>query len=317
MADVVIIGAGLAGLAAARRLTDAGASVTVLEEGPRVGGRLCTMRLGGELVDLGAQFFTSRSPEFAELTGEWLAEGVATEWCRGFPPRPDGYPRYIGRAGQGMAALAEHLGRGLDVRCAHPVSAARRQASGWSIAVAGGAHLTAPTLIVTPPSPQARRLIETPLDGPVELALQSVTWWPTIAVVLVLDGEPSIPHPGGVPLDDGVWSWLADNRTKGLAGRAALTFHTTHELSAAWWDCSHAELRTRLIPATRPWIGSAHVAGDRIWRWRYAAPRAPRPERCLVAGEGLIFAGDAFGGPKVEGAVLSGWAAAGEAGAGR
>ncbi len=59
--DVVVIGAGYAGLAAALDLQDAGLSVTVLEAGDRVGGRARTVRLAGGAL--------------AELGGEWVFEG--------------------------------------------------------------------------------------------------------------------------------------------------------------------------------------------------------------------------------------------------
>jgi monoamine oxidase len=58
-ADVAIIGAGVAGLAAATTLRGQGRSVVVLEAGARVGGRAHTVRpaaLGGEMVDLGASW---------------------------------------------------------------------------------------------------------------------------------------------------------------------------------------------------------------------------------------------------------------------
>jgi monoamine oxidase len=56
--DVIVIGAGAAGLAAARALTRAGASVLLLEARDRVGGRCCTHRMNGLdiPVELGAEF---------------------------------------------------------------------------------------------------------------------------------------------------------------------------------------------------------------------------------------------------------------------
>jgi len=57
-AEVIVIGAGAAGLAAARELTAAGCSVLILEARERVGGRCWTRRMPGlEIpVELGAEF---------------------------------------------------------------------------------------------------------------------------------------------------------------------------------------------------------------------------------------------------------------------
>ena len=55
--DVIVIGAGISGLAAARRLTLEGKKVKVLEAGGRVGGRMHTVKGPGGQVELGAQFF--------------------------------------------------------------------------------------------------------------------------------------------------------------------------------------------------------------------------------------------------------------------
>lgn len=54
--DVLIAGAGLAGLTAAKALTEAGARVTVVEARDRVGGRTLTQTIGGATFDLGAQW---------------------------------------------------------------------------------------------------------------------------------------------------------------------------------------------------------------------------------------------------------------------
>ena len=56
-ADVVVVGAGLAGLTAARAIADAGRSVVVLEARDRVGGRVLNRSIGGgEIVEVGGQW---------------------------------------------------------------------------------------------------------------------------------------------------------------------------------------------------------------------------------------------------------------------
>jgi monoamine oxidase len=68
--DVVVIGAGMAGLAAARALAEAGRSVVVLEAQQRVGGRIRTVREEAVVVELGAEFVHGRPPELWELIAE-------------------------------------------------------------------------------------------------------------------------------------------------------------------------------------------------------------------------------------------------------
>jgi renalase len=57
-------------------------------------------------------------------------------------------------------------------------------------------------------------------------------------------------------------------------------------------------------------LGSVPVK-TQLHRWRYRLPLRVHPERCVMVCEPapLVFAGDAFGGPRVEGAALSGLAA--------
>jgi monoamine oxidase len=59
-AEVVVVGAGVAGLACARALQARAVRVTVLEARDRIGGRVRTVRVGGEPVELGAQVIHGR-----------------------------------------------------------------------------------------------------------------------------------------------------------------------------------------------------------------------------------------------------------------
>ena len=80
---VVIVGAGICGLVAGRRLADSDADVVLVDKGRSVGGRLATRRIGDATVDHGAQFFTVRTPAFQRQVDDWVDRGLATP-----QPRP-------------------------------------------------------------------------------------------------------------------------------------------------------------------------------------------------------------------------------------
>lgn len=69
--DVLILGAGMAGLAAARALAERGVRVLLLEARDRVGGRVHSQTTGeGAIVELGAEFIHGRAPELWALIDE-------------------------------------------------------------------------------------------------------------------------------------------------------------------------------------------------------------------------------------------------------
>jgi monoamine oxidase len=77
LTDVVVVGAGIAGLSAARELVRAGLDVTVLEARDRVGGRTLSESHGGQTVDLGGQWMGDKHERLRALAGELGVESFA------------------------------------------------------------------------------------------------------------------------------------------------------------------------------------------------------------------------------------------------
>lgn len=314
----IVIGAGLAGLTAARQLAQSGQPVLVLDKGRGVGGRLATRRIGAGVFDHGAQFFTTRDENFTRLAAEWQAAGIIREWSRGFARDGeaasfDGHARYY--APQGMTAIAKHLAAGLDVRTNARVSAIRPASHGWEIEMESGDTLQVGAVILTAPVPQSLALLEAggvAVDSSQLAALQAVTYEPCLAVLALLDKPSRIPAPGGMQFTSGVLGFLADNQRKGISPQAtAVTIHASPVFSRAHYDASDGEVSQRLLEAAAPWLGTA-AAHSEVKRWRYARPEQPLAQSCLAlqSNPPLILAGDAFGGARMEGAALSGLAAA-------
>jgi predicted NAD/FAD-dependent oxidoreductase len=318
----LIIGAGLAGLMAANRLQQYGWQVVVLEQASLAGGRLSTQQIalaGGRVAtfDAGAQFFTVRSPRFRELVADWLAAGVVVEWSRGFAAADgsyynDGHPRYRGAAG--MVTLAEYLAGALDVRLGSQALAVHREHRCWSAGLDGQATLSAPALIMALPAAQALALLRnggSAIPANVERTLAELTFDPCLAMLIALDGPSAVPAPGGMWPGDETISWLADNQQKGISASPAVTIHASPEFSREYLTADEAAIAERLITAAAPYVGSVTLDW-RLERWAYSIPRVVYPQSCLYAPglPPLLFAGDAFAGPRVEGAALSGLAAA-------
>src|SRR6476660_9211065 len=76
--SIAVIGAGLAGLACARTLAQAGRRVTVFEQEDHVGGRMASCETPFGTFDHGAQYFTVRDERFGQALA--TAPGAAKPW---------------------------------------------------------------------------------------------------------------------------------------------------------------------------------------------------------------------------------------------
>ena len=336
--EVAVVGAGLSGLACARVLHDHGHRVRVFEKSRGVGGRMSTRRRQtsdgrDQRFDHGAQYFTARDPRMRRWLGSWLQRGVVERWAGRIAeirdgevrPKEDQPDRFVGVPG--MNALCRHLAEDVEVTLRTRVGALEEDGGRWRLRAAGGEPSDGggkpsageydlgryDVVVVSAPAPQAAALLE---GAAPDLAartreVETAPCW----AAMVTFADRLEPGFDGAFVHGSPLTWVARNASK--PGRPEADSWVLHAGEA--WSRSHLEeepeeVAQALLAALAAAVGRDLPEPDHLaaHRWRYARPTEPLPERCLFDPDlGLAACGDWCGGPRVEGAFLSGCAAAG------
>lgn len=319
---VAVIGAGPAGLFAARTLADHGISVEIFEKSRGLGGRMATRRTSeGLAFDHGAQYFTARDERFARYAASWQQQGIIAPWegrivardAGTQTPVANGIARYVGIPT--MNSFCKHLSSDLKVSVEHTITTARREPDGWWLDFAEHPSQGPFDWIVgSSPAAQSAKIFATSAPSIASQAA-AVTMTPCWALLVGFD-EPAETDFDAAFINSGPLSWIA--RTSSKPGRKAAPDCWIAHGSAAW-SLEHLEKSAEeLLPALLNHFYEASGISPRktcyasAHRWRFAIPPQPTTERCLAdVTNRAILCGDWCGGPRVEGAVLSGMAAAG------
>jgi renalase len=287
---VVVVGAGIAGLACARELVDAGVPVRVLERSRVVGGRLASHWYDGRYADIGAAYLTADDPAFAGLVDSWRIEGLIRQWTDtlrvydgGGPPRPTTGPMRWAAPG-GLRSLAENLARDLDVRLEQEVTTLP----------------AADAVVLAMPGPQALRI--TALDP-----ARRQEWSPVLAAVLTYPRRTWAPFAGAFVNDHPVLSTVCDDGDRRGDDAPVLVAHSTAAFARPRL-ADPAGAAAELDQAVRDLLDVPAATTVRVHRWAYAQP-APGSGGFAVEGH-VYLCGDAFGRPRVQTAWLSGRAVA-------
>jgi predicted NAD/FAD-dependent oxidoreductase len=316
MNSVLVIGAGVAGLAAARVLHQHGRAVIVLDKGRAVGGRLTTRSFriegfGEAIGDRGAQYCTAMNPRFIAFTEELMKAGVMREWASP-DAKHSAFPRLIGT--QGMVGIARYLAQGLDVRVDQKIVHLSHADGLWTARAEEEMTVQAESVIITAPVPQSLALLQASgikVPKQTQSALERIKYNPCIALMTLLADDSALTSESASMQGDTL-CWIADNKRKGISPLPVLTIHAAPEFSHKHWDDSDDNVAAEMIQTAKPFIGS-QVLMYKVHRWRYSEPVVTHSEPCLRvdgAHPPLVFAGDAFVEGRVEGAYLSGLAAA-------
>jgi predicted NAD/FAD-dependent oxidoreductase len=313
-ADVIVVGAGMAGLTAAGELEKRGISTIVLDKGRNPGGRMATRRVGDATYDHGAQHFSVRSSEFRRQVTRWIDRDLVREWFTSQSNTVAKRPveaRHVGQSG--MRRIPEHVASGLRVETSVVVEQIERAASGVVAVGNRGNKWHAAGMIVTPPAPQTIQLLgrsEVRLASQVETMLTGTDYEACLAVMARLDIASGLSD-GHLALSRGPIAWMADNQHKGVSAVPAVTIHSSPEFAAANLEIDQESWVAQLVDAARP-LFAASVVNASGHRWRYSQPRRTFDVGAVLASSELplVLAGEVFAGARVEGAFLSGLAAA-------
>jgi predicted NAD/FAD-dependent oxidoreductase len=326
---VIVVGAGVSGLACAGELGRRGIPALVLERSRGVGGRCATRRvLDDQPVDHGLPFLHANSHEFGVALNALDPSGKIPGWpleVRGrrlaclkaaFTP---GNRRMARR--EGVNAFPRHLARGLDVRRRSPVTALRDAGPRVAVAVEDGAVLEAPIVVLATELPVA-----------VALAAPLVSAWPGAAGTLerlrAIEPIPALaviagyatrafdaPFEMWYPLETTMLHMVSHDSSKREGPRhPVLVLHGRPRFSRERLDAPAEAWSAELLWEAGELLGA--WAARPAWRqthvWRHARVR----ERDQVGdpvgfespgGARVAMIGDAFAStPGLEGAYLSG-----------
>lgn len=301
--EVVVVGAGIAGVACARVLHDADLPVVVRDRGRRIGGRLAVRTLSGRPVDLGASYFTVSHEQFRAVVEEWQRVGLARPWTDTFHvATPEGLiGTKVGPVRYGTQLGLRSLVEALAVRLAvsnpdevHRVSPGPRCDDADQAVV-----------VLAMPGPQAVDVLDERLVD-ARVAADHV-WEPCLSMVTCW-AQRVWPQLDGVFVHDSpVLTWIADDGRRRGDDAPVLVAHSTPVLAAEYLDDPRAATGV-MLSELRAVLGIVEDPSEVLLkRWSLAKPVRPQPQPFFMGEHGVALCGDGWHGPsRVESAFLSG-----------
>lgn len=292
---VVVVGAGLAGVACARELAAAGVGVRLVDRGRRVGGRMASRRLDGRPVDLGASYLTVGDDDFGVVVSDWEARGLARPWTDTFtvlepgaePGTKSGPVRW--GAQHGLRSLVEDLATGLDVEL--------------------GTHLEtlpdASVVVLAMPDTQALRLL--PPDPSYDAVRRRLDrdYEPVLALAARWEAR-AWDLDGAFVNDHDVLGWVADDGRRRGDGAPVLVAHSTPAFAAPHLEDPQAAAGP-MAAALRELLGLSEPVETYLHRWSLARPTGGRDRPYLL--ETLGQGGRGGPGDRLVGVCGDGWGA--------
>jgi predicted NAD/FAD-dependent oxidoreductase len=303
---VAVIGAGLAGIACARSLAEAGVQARVFEAQRAPGGRLATRRFATASFDHGAQYISATDAGFVRVLAGADAAGAAGRWQPRWPDRGRLSDLWVGVPA--MNSLPRFLAQDLDVEYGARIVSLEAGRRGWSLLDDRGlAHTDYSAVALALPAPAAAALAgsRTALAARVRAVPMAPCWAALVAFGAPLPGVPDAGFAG-----DAILAWYARNSSKpGREARDCFVLHAAADWSREAFDRPPHTVQRALLDRFSEHVGRAlpQVLVSDAHRWRYARVEVPLGEDCLYDPHSRIgFCGDWCLDARAEAAWISG-----------
>lgn len=329
MKDVIVIGAGMAGLTCAQQLKQAGLDVTIVEKSAGVGGRMATRRLQGTWVDHGAQLLSVKSDSFGRFVRKLQEKGIVQEWTRNVyqlsasglcpPEAEERHPRYC--CPMGMTAIAKYLANEIQIINNARIVDVSHNDIKWQLVTDRQEVLETSAIVSTIPAPQFLPVFEGVLaSAPTFLqALQSVKFAPSVTIMAGYNASNSVPIEWQAIrcIDDPILDWISYDSSKhpDQSIQPVFVLQSTAEFAKQSMEEPDLEIAGRPLLNQVGRLLAKWLSSPEWWqvhRWRYALAEESLGVSCLSTSIPfpLVCAGDWCAGKNIEAAYHSGLAAA-------
>jgi len=297
-----VVGAGMAGLTCAQKLTGQGHEVVLFDKGRGPGGRMSSRRIptsaGEAIFDHGAQYFTVRDEAFRRQVDAWIAEGAAASWPSA------GSEAYVGVPA--MNAPVRLMSKGQAVHWATRVTQIETFAGGWRLVLDPGEAVDVDMAIVATPAEQAEALL---LSVAPDFAARARSTPSEPCWTLMLAFSEVVAVARNCWRSEDIIGWAARNNSKpGRIGPESWVVQASPVWSSAHIEAAPEWVAAELKRALSDMLGVPlpALAGESCHRWRFARSGAEGAGALFDSRRRLGVCGDWLIGPRVEAAWLSG-----------